>query len=108
LGRFFEILAKKATTKQNYIINLLKTKKMETTNEKNYSRQLGKFIDSTPFASSVYCQTNWQTWVSYYKDNDGLIHSSSFNYSIVKCEPVTEEEFKKLIEKNPRAKVSFV
>ena len=77
---------------------------------KNYSKQLGKFIESKPYASSVYEQTNWETWVSYYQDNDGLIHSSSFNYSVIGCEPITPEEFKKhmLKDKNKNKKVSFV
>ena len=74
---------------------------------KNFSKQLGKFIDSTPFASSVYCQTNWQTWVSYYQDNDGLIHSDTFNYSIIGTDPVTVDDFKKLVAKNPKANVIF-
>ena len=74
---------------------------------KNFSKQLGKFIDSTPYASSVYSEMDDRTWVSYYQDNNGLIHSSTFNYSIVRCEPVTEEEFKKLVAKNPQANVIF-
>ena len=80
---------------------------MKTTNEKNYSRQLGKFIDSTPFASSVYCQMNWETWVEYYQDENGLIHSSTFNYSIIGTDPLTVEDFKKLVAKNPQANVIF-
>ena len=79
---------------------------MKTT--KHYSRQLGKFIESKPYASSVYSQMNWETWVSYYQDKNGMIHSSSFNYSIVRNDPVTVEEFKKCIAKKPGVKVSFL
>ena len=75
---------------------------------KNYSRQLGKFIESKLYANSVYKDTDDRTWVSYYQDNDGLIHSSTFNYSIIGCDPVTVEEFKKCMMKDPETKVSFV
>ena len=74
----------------------------------NYSRQLDKFIESKPYANSTFKQTDSRTWVSYYQDQNGLIHSSSFNYSIIGSKPVTEEEFKKCIEKDPETKVSFV
>lgn len=60
---------------------------------KNYSRQLDKFIESTKFAHS-YCRVqDARTCVAYYQDNNGLIHSSSFNYSIIGSNPVTSEEF---------------
>ena len=75
---------------------------------KNYSRQLGKFIESKPYASSVYSEMDDRTWVSYYQDNNGLIHSSSFNYSIIGCDPVTVDEFKECIIKNAETKVTFL
>lgn len=74
----------------------------------NYSRQLDKFIESKPYANSAFKETDSRTWVSYYQDNDGLIHSSSFNYSIIGNEPVTVEEFKKCMIKDAETKVSFV
>lgn len=74
----------------------------------NYSRQLDKFIESTRYASSAFKETDGRTWVSYYQDNDGLIHSSSFNYSIIGSKPVTVEEFKKCMIKDAETKVSFV
>jgi len=74
----------------------------------NYSRQLDKFIESKPYANSAFKQTDCRTWVSYYQDENGLIHSSSFNYSIIGGTPVTEEQFKKCLEKDPETKVSFV
>jgi hypothetical protein len=74
---------------------------------KNYSRQLGKFIESKFYADSAYSDMDDRTWVSYYQDENGLIHSSTFNYSIIGCEPVTVEEFKKLVAKNPKANVIF-
>lgn len=74
----------------------------------NYSRQLDKFIESKPYANSAFKKTDGRTWVSYYQDINGLIHSSSFNYSIIGSKPVTEEEFKKCVEKDHETKVSFV
>ena len=74
----------------------------------NYSRQLDKFIESKHYASSAFKETDGRTWVSYYQDEDGLIHSSSFNYSIIGSKPVTEEEFKKCVEKDHETRVSFV
>lgn len=50
-------------------------------------------------------QTDSRTCVSYYQDENGLIHSS---YSIIGVRPVTEEQFKKCIEKDTETKVSFV
>ena len=75
---------------------------------KNYSRQLDKFIESKHYANSVYRETDGRTGVSYYQDNDGLIHSSSFNYSIIGSKPVTVEDFKKCMIKDAETKVSFV
>ena len=74
----------------------------------NYSRQLDKFIESKPYANSAFKETDGRTLVSYYQDNDGLIHSSSFNYSIIGSKPVTVEEFKKCMIKVAETKVSFV
>ena len=74
---------------------------------KNYSRQLDKFIESTIYATSAFKSTDGRTWVSYYKDNNNLIHSSSFNYSIIGGSPVTIEEFKKCIEKNSDTKITL-
>lgn len=74
----------------------------------NYSRQLDKFIESKPYANSAFKQTDGRTWVRYYQDQNGLIHSGTFNYSIIGGTPVTEEQFKNFIEKNPETKVSFV
>jgi single stranded DNA-binding protein len=73
-----------------------------------YSRQLDKFIESKPFANTYFRQTDSRTHVSYYQDNDGLIHSSSFNYSIIGSSPVTVEQFKICMAKDPETKVSFV
>lgn len=75
---------------------------------KNYSRQLDKFIDAEDYATSGYRKTDSRTWVSYAIDNNGLIHSSSFNYSIVGCNPVSVDDFSKLVDKNPDAKVNFI
>ena len=74
----------------------------------NYSRQLDKFIESKPYANSVFKETDSRTWVSYFQDNDGLIHSSTFNYSIIGSKPVTVEEFKKCMIKDAETKISFV
>lgn len=74
----------------------------------NYSRQLDKFIESKPYANSAFKETDGRTWVSYFQDNDGLIHSSTFNYSIIGSKPVTVEEFKKCMIKDSETKVSFV
>ena len=75
---------------------------------KNYSRQSDKFIESKHYANSVFREEDWRTGVSYYQDNDGLIHSSSFNYSIIGIKPVTVEDFKKCIIKDAETTVSFV
>jgi hypothetical protein len=74
----------------------------------NYSRQLDKFIESKLFANSSFKDTDARTWVNYYQDKDGLIHSSSFNYSIIGGTPVTEQEFKKCMERDSETKVSFL
>lgn len=73
----------------------------------NYSRQLDKFIESNKYASSYFKKTDARTYVSYYKDNNEMIHSSTFNYSIIGCKPVTVDEFKNLIIKDAETKVSF-
>ena len=75
---------------------------------KNYSRQLDKFIESTRFANSYFRPQDGRTCVSYYKDGDGLIHSSSFNYSIIGSKAVTVEEFMSAIAKDPETTVTFV
>jgi hypothetical protein len=74
----------------------------------NYSRQLDKFIESKPYAHSAFKETDGRTWVRYYQDHEGLVHSSTFNYSIIGGKPVTVEEFKKCIIKDAETKVSFV
>ena len=74
----------------------------------NYSRQLDKFIECKLYASSAFKQTDGRTWVSYYQDVDGLIHSSTFNYSIIGSKPVTVDDFKNCMIKNPETKVSFI
>ena len=74
---------------------------------KNYSRQLDKFIESTQYATSAYRAQDGRTWVSYYQDEEGMIHSSSFNYSIIGSTPVTVEQFAKCIEKDPETKVEL-
>ena len=74
----------------------------------NYSRQLDKLIDSDHYAYSQYIETDYLTWVSYYRDREGLIHSSSFNYSIIGLKPVTVEEFEECIEREGGSKISFV
>lgn len=73
----------------------------------NYSRQLDKFIDSKKYASSAFKATDGRTWVSYYQDNNGMIHSSTFNYSIIGSNLVTVEEFKACMIKDSETKVSF-
>lgn len=75
---------------------------------KNYSRQLDAFIESKPYAISVLRETDDRTRVSYYQDNGGLIHSSSYNYSIIGLTPVTVEEFKKCMIRDPETKVTFL
>jgi hypothetical protein len=74
---------------------------------KNYSRQLDKFIESTVYATSAYRETDSRTWVSYYQDEEGMIHSNSFNYSIIGSSPVTVEQFAKCIEKDPETRVEL-
>ena len=74
----------------------------------NYSRQLDKFIESKLYANSAFKATDGRTWVSYYQDVDGLIHSSTFNYSIIGPKPVTVDDFKNCMIKDPETKVSFV
>jgi len=74
----------------------------------NYSRQLDKFIESKTYAHSYFKETDARTWVSYYQDADGLIHSSTFNYSIISSKPVTVDEFKQCMIKDSETKVSFV
>ena len=74
----------------------------------NYSRQLDKFIESKPYANSAYKETDSRTWVGYYQDQNGMIHSNTFNYSIIGRSPVTEDEFRVRIENDPEIKVSFV
>ena len=73
----------------------------------NYSRQLDKFIESKKYASSAFKECDSRTWVSYYQDNNGMLHSSTFNYSIIGSNPVTVEEFKECMIKDPETKVSF-
>lgn len=75
---------------------------------KNYSRQLDKFIEGTRYAGSAFKQTDGRTWVSYFQDADGLVHSSTFNYSIIGSKPVTVDEFKQCMAKDPETKVTFV
>ena len=75
---------------------------------RNYSRQLDTFIESKPYANSAYKETDSRTWVGYYHDQNGMIHSNTFNYSIIGRIPVTEDDFKKCIENDPKPKVSFV
>ena len=82
--------------------------KPKTNKMKNYSRQLDRFIESKPYANSSFRKTDGRTWVRYYQDNDGLIHSSTFNYSIIGGEPVTVDEFKHRMLKDTETKVSFV
>ena len=65
------------------------------------SRQLeGRTIKGTLFATSTSAlrQNDYRTWVSYYKAEDGLIHSGASGYSIIYLKPVTEAEFMLLIE----------
>jgi hypothetical protein len=73
----------------------------------NYSRQLDRFIESKPYANSFFKETDCRTWVSYYQDKNGLIHSNTFNYSIIGVLPVTEEQFNNFIKKDIQTKVNF-
>jgi hypothetical protein len=75
---------------------------------KNYSRQFDKFIESKHYANSSFKQTDGRTWVAYYQDNSGLIHSSTHNYSIIGANPVTEDQFKIRITQDTQTKVIFV
>ena len=73
----------------------------------NYSRQADKFIESKQFATSCYRETDSRTWVTYYQDTEGMIHSSTFNYSIMGSNPITVDEFMKRVEKDQETKVTF-
>lgn len=76
-------------------------------NMRNFSRQLDCFISSKPFASS-HCRANdSRTYVSYYIDERGLVHSSSFNYSLIGCNPVSVDKFMELVNSDTKAMVSF-
>lgn len=75
---------------------------------KNYSRQLDKFIESTRFAYSYFRPQDDRTYVSYYQDTDGLIHSSSFNYSIIGSKAVTVEDFMVAMAKDSETTVVFI
>jgi len=75
---------------------------------KHYSRQLDRFIEAEIYATSAYRETDQRTWMRYFIDNDGMIHSSSFNYSLLASRPVTVDEFKKFVSHNPDAKVKFI
>ena len=75
---------------------------------KAYSRQLDRFIECELYATSAYRKTDGRTWCSYVIDKDGMIHSSSFNYSIVSSKPVSKAQFEVLIEDNEGANVIFV
>ena len=75
----------------------------------NYSRQLDKFIKSTRYATSYFRQTDARTYVNYYQDQSGLIHSSTFNYSIIGgLNPVSVEQFKKLVDADSETNVLFI
>ena len=74
----------------------------------NYSRQLDKYIDSTLYATSFYKQTDLRTWVSYFIDSEGLIHSDSFNYSIIGSKPATVQEFAQRAAKDIDTTVSII
>ena len=74
----------------------------------NYSRQLDKYIDSTLYATSFYRKTDLRTWVSYFIDCEGLIHSDSFNYSIIGSKPVTVQEFAQRAAKDIETTVSII
>lgn len=75
---------------------------------KNYSRQLDTFVESTPYAQSSFKECDHRTWVSYYQDDEGLIHSNSFNYSIIGSRPVSIDEFKKCVINDFETKVVFL
>ena len=74
---------------------------------KNYSRQADRFIESKQFATSYYRGADSRTWVTYYQDTEGMIHSSTFNYSITGCNPITVDEFMKRVEKDQNTTVTF-
>ena len=73
---------------------------------KNYSRQTDKFIESDLFATTYYRELDSRTWVSYYIA-DGMVHSSSFNYSILYSNPVNTLKFKELADKEPNCHVKY-
>jgi len=60
----------------------------------NYSKQLNKNIDSKAFASTTAKPQDDRAVVSYFIDENNLIHSNSFNYSIVQASPMSVVEFK--------------
>ncbi len=74
----------------------------------NYSRQLDKFIASELYAQSYFKPTDGRTCVSYYIDKEGLIHSSTFNSSIIASTPVTVAEFALAIARDPQTKVTIL
>lgn len=75
---------------------------------KNYSRQLDRFIESILFANSYFRAQDARTCVSYYIDSNRLIHSSSFNYSIIGAKAVTVEDFKAAMLKDSETTVILV
>lgn len=75
---------------------------------RHYSRQLDQFIESKPYAYSSFKDTDSRTWVSYYQDAEELIHSSTFNYSIIGSRPVTIDRFEQCLIQHETTKVVFV
>lgn len=73
----------------------------------NYSAQQQKFIESKLFATSHLRKTDDRTTNRYYIDKDNLVHSVSFNYSLVKSRPLTIEEFKSNVL-DDNLKVQFI
>lgn len=75
---------------------------------KKYSRQLDSYIDCVEFALSYCRPTDQRTNVMYYKASDGLIHSSSFNYSLISLKPLTIEQFIIKVKDNITITVEFL
>ncbi len=59
-----------------------------------FSAQLKNFIIGTKFAfSSASNRNDSRTWVTYFCDEDGMVHSDQQNYSLVGRTPCTLNQF---------------
>ncbi len=67
---------------------------------KVYSIQEKAFIEAEHFGSSEFRPQDGRTAQCYYIDSNNMIHSNSFNYSLLYTSPVTVDEFNKIIKKS--------